>query len=180
MKKLILAAALAVGLVFAGVAGAAPTTTFGGATVNADGSVLLNSSALPFVAGIDLSVPGGTFVGDLTAFSTDYSFASGCPSGVPKLTIVTERGTISVSLAAVAGFSCATGTHNAYVLNPSTAVDTGQILGGTSNDTWGHAKSEYDNLRVDAVQLVTTGPNQTVTVANVTLVINQGAPTASL
>jgi len=106
--------------------------------------------------------------------------ANGCPSGVPKLAIGTPRGTISISLAWVAGFSCASGTHSAYVLNATTAVDTGQILGGTVNATWGHAKSEYDNLKVDSVQLVTTGANQTVTVANVLLVINQGAPTASL
>jgi hypothetical protein len=180
MKKLMLAAVMAACLAFAGGASAAPTTTFGGATVNADGSVLLNSSASPFVAGIDLSVPGGTFVGDLTAFSTDYNFANGCPNGVPKLAIGTPRGTISISLAWVSGFSCASGTHSAYVLNATTQVDTGQILGGTSIDTWGHAKSEYDNLRVNSVQLVTTGANQTVTVANVLLVINQGAPTASL
>ena len=67
-------------------------------TTNADGSVTLNSSASPFVAGIDFSNPGGTFVGDLTAFSLDYNFAAGCPSGVPKLAIGTPRGTISISL----------------------------------------------------------------------------------
>ena len=179
MKKLVLAAALAATLALATVASAAPTTTFGGATVNADGSVTLNSSASPFVAGIDFSDPGGTFVGDLAAFSLDYSFAAGCPSGVPKLAIGTPRGTISISLASVAGFGCTSG-HNLYVLDTSTAADTGQILGGTSADTWGHAKSEYDNLAVNSIQLVTTGPNQTVTVWNINLVIIHGAPTASL
>jgi hypothetical protein len=179
MKKLILAVAATAALAFATTASAAPTTTFGGATTNADGSVTFNSSASPFVAGIDFSVPGGTFVGDLSAFSLDYNFAAGCPSGVPRLAISTPRGTISVSLSSVAGFNCVSG-HNLYVLNSTTATDTGQILGGTFADTWGHAKSEYDNLKVDAVQLVTTGPNQAVTVWNINLVITHGAPTASL
>src|SRR3989442_10538032 len=179
MKRLILAVGITAALAFASAASAAPTTTFGGATTNADGSVTLNSSASPFAAGIDFSVPGGTFVGDLAAFSLDYNFAAGCPSGVPKLAIGTPRGTISISLASVAGVGCTSG-HNLYVLNPSTATDTGQILGGTSADTWGHAKSEYDNLVVNSIQLVTTGPNQAVTVWNINLVITHGAPTASL
>src|SRR5947208_15739772 len=109
MKKLILAVGITAALAFASAASAAPTTTFGGATTNADGSVTLNSSASPFVAGIDFSVPGGTFVGDLAAFSLDYNFAAGCPSGVPKLAISTPRGTISVYLASVAGFRCTSG-----------------------------------------------------------------------
>jgi hypothetical protein len=179
MKKLILAVVAIAALAFAATASAAPTTTFGGATTNADGSITLNSTASPFVAGIDFSNPGGTFVGDLAAFSLDYSFAAGCPNGVPKLAIGTPRGTISISLGAVAGFNCVSG-HNLFVLNPTTATDTGQILGGTAADNWGHAKSEYDNLAVDSIQLVTTGPNQTVTVWNINLVIIHGAPTASL
>ena len=62
------------------------------------------------------------------------------------------------------------------------ATETGvsEILGGTVADNWGHAKSEYDNLAVNSIQLVTTGPNQTVTVWNINLVIIHGAPTASL
>src|SRR5439155_22810198 len=97
MKKLFVAVGITAALAFASAASAAPTTTFGGATTNADGSVTLTSSATQS-AGIDFSVPGGTFVGDLAAFSLDYSFAAGCPNGVPKLAIASPRGSISVSL----------------------------------------------------------------------------------
>jgi hypothetical protein len=178
MKKLLsVLAVAAAALAVAGIANA--TTNLGGATTNADGSITLNSTASPFSAGVDLGVPSNTFVGDITAFSLNYSFPSGCATGVPSLAIVTVRGTISVSLAGVAGFTCTSGV-NLYVLNPNTPADTSAIVGGTTADTWGHAKSEYDNLQVLAVQLVTTGPSQNVTVSNLNLVINQGAPTASM
>jgi hypothetical protein len=179
MKKVLLTVAVAAGLAFAAVAGAAPTSIFGGAVSNPDGTITLSSTSLQ-AAGIDLSIPSGTNVGDMSAFSTDVNFASGCPAGVPKLAIVTYRGTISISLGAVAGFSCAAGTHSVYVLNNNTPVDSSQIPGGSANDTWAHAKSEYDNLRVNAIQLVTSGANQTVTVGNVLLVLTPGAPSPSM
>jgi hypothetical protein len=179
MKKLLLVAAAAAALAFAAGASAA-NTNLGGATTNADGSVTLNSTASPFSAGIDIGLPGVTNVGDITAFSLNISFPSGCPAGVPKLAIATVRGTISVSLSGGQGFTCAAGTTNVYVLNPSTPADTSQILGGSAADTWGHAQSEYDNLRVNSVQLVTTGVGQVATVSNIQLVITPGLPSPSM
>ena len=176
MKKLIVLAAAISALALAAVAGA--TTNIGGATTNADGSVTLASGTGS--AGIDVTLPGVTFVGDIQAFSLNYSFPSGCATGSPILAIITVRGTIWVPLSNAAGFTCAPGTNFLYVLNTATGTDTHEILGGTYADTWGHAHSEYDNLRVLAVQLLTTGPNQTVTVSNINLVIVPGAPTASL
>jgi hypothetical protein len=177
MKKLVVLVALAAGLAAAGAASA--NTNLGGATTNADGSVTLSSVAAPS-AGVDVSLPGVTFVGDISAFSLTYSFPNGCPTGVPTLAIVTVRGTIWVSLGGVSGFSCAAGPSNAYVLNTTTPADTHEIVGGTVADSWGRAHSEYDNLRVNAVQLLTTGPGQTMTVSNVSLVITPGAPTATM
>jgi hypothetical protein len=177
MKKLVVLVALAAGLAVA--AGAGANTNLGGATTNADGSVTLSSATVPS-AGIDVSLPGVTLVGDIAAFSLTYSFPNGCPTGVPTLAIITVRGTIWVSLGGVSGFSCAPGTSTAYVLNNTTPVDTHEIVGGTASDSWGRAHSEYDNLRVNAVQLLTTGPGQTMTVSNVSLVIVPGAPSATM
>jgi hypothetical protein len=178
MRKLILVLAVAAAATLAG--GASANTNLGGATSNADGTVTLNSSATPFSAGVDVSLPGVTFVGDISAFSVDYNFPNGCPTGVPILAIVTVRGTIWTSIGSAGGFTCAPGTHNAYVLTNTTPTDTHEIVGGTVSDNWGRAHSEYDNLRVLAVQLLTTGANQVVTVGNINLVIGSGAPTASM
>jgi hypothetical protein len=177
MKRLILVAAAVAALAFAGGASAAPTAPFGGATANPDGSITLNSATT--AAGIDFSIPSGTNFGDLTQFTLSYSFTGGCPAGVPALAVMTVRGTIWIPLASVEGFSCTTGT-NFSILNRGTPVDTSAILGGTAADTFGHAHSEYDNLRVLAVQLVTTGPGQTMTVTSWSLVITPGTPSPSL
>jgi hypothetical protein len=178
MRKLILVLAVAAAAALAG--GASANTNLGGATSNADGTVTLNSSVAPGSAGIDVSLPGVTFVGDIAAFSVDYNFPNGCPTGVPILAIVTVRGTIWTSIGSAGGFTCAPGTHTAYVLSNTSPTDTHEIVGGTFSDNWGRAHSEYDNLRVQAVQLLTTGPNQVVTVGNINLVIAPGAPTASM
>jgi hypothetical protein len=181
MKKLLLAVATAAAaaLAFAVAAGAAPTSTFGGATTNADGSITLSSTAAQS-AGIDLSLPSNAQVGDIYSFSTGYSFANGCPNGVPVLAIITYRGTISVSLASVPGFSCAAGTNSVYVLSNNTPVNSSALPGGSANDTWAHVKSEYDDLRINNVQLVTSGANQTVTVSNVQLVFAPVLPSPSM
>src|SRR4029079_4561846 len=89
MRKLILVLAVAAAATLAG--GASANTNLGGATSNADGTVTLNSSATPFSAGVDVSLPGVTFVGDISAFSVDYNFPIGCQTGVPILAIVTVR-----------------------------------------------------------------------------------------
>jgi hypothetical protein len=175
MKKLLLVLAVVFGLTAVGAASA--NTNLGGATTNADGSVTLNSGTSS--AGVDITLPGVTFVGDIAAFSLSYSFPSGCATGVPSLVITTVRGPITISLGGVSGFTCTSGT-NLYVLNPTTPADTHVIVGGTFADTWGHAKSEYDNLQVLDVALVTTGANQSVTVSGLNLVIAPGAPTASM
>jgi hypothetical protein len=165
MKKLLLAVAAAATLAVVGTASA--NTNLGGATTNPDGSVTLASGTGS--AGVDITLPGVTFVGDIQAFSLNYSFPSGCATGVPTLAIITERGTIGIPLSNGSGFTCAPGTNFLYLLNSTTGADTHQLVGGTFLDNWGRAHSEYDNLHVLAVQLLTTGPNQTVTVSNLNL-----------
>jgi hypothetical protein len=155
----------------AAAAASSPHTTFGSATEAADGTVTLDSSK--GTAGVSFSIPSGLSVGDITDFSLDYSFANGCPNGVPRLEIITVRGPMYVSLGNAAVFSCAAGTRNSSsFLHLGTAADTGRILAGTFTDTWGHAKSEYDKLRVVAIQLSTSGANQTVVVSNMQLILN--------
>jgi hypothetical protein len=175
MKKLILAVAVAGALALGGSAIAA-NTPLGGTTANTDGSWTLNSSAAPFSAGLDLGLPGVTNFGDLTSLSFDYVVPSGCPTGVPKLAILTERGTINMPLP----LDCSAGKHSVYVFNLTAPLDTSAILGGTALDNWSHAHSEYDNLRVDDVQIVTTGAGQSVTISNIAFVIIPGAPSPSL
>ena len=178
MKKLFLTAAMVAGLAFAGGSSAATTILTGGATLNPDGSVTLNSTAPATSAAV--SVPTGRILlGDITAFSLSYSFPGGCATGVPELQIMTVRGTIHVSLGA-AGLNCGPGTFSTYLLNPSTAVDTHEIVGGTFVDNWGRAHSEYDNLAVTGIQVITTGASQVVTLSNMQLVLTPGAPSASM
>ena len=179
MKKLIVVLAVAAGLAVAGGANAAGP--IGGATTNADGSVTLNSTASPFSAGLDLAIPSATNVGDLAALSFNYSFPNGCASGVPKLAIITVRGTVTILLDSVAGFTCAPGTHFLYVLNDATPTDTSQIPGGSATQTWvPAAKGEFDNLGVIAVQIQTTGVNQVMTLSNVVLVVVSAGDSPSM
>jgi hypothetical protein len=170
MKKSFLAAVLAGSLMLVGSASPAssPYSLMGTATTNADGSVQLNSAN----SGVSLAIPSNTSVGDLDAFLTDFNLASGCGAGVPQLAIITVKGTIRVPLSNAARFSCGTGTQNSgNLLGFDSPVDTGEILGGTFADTWGHAKSEYDNLQVLAVELITTAA-QSATVSNFVLSIS--------
>src|SRR5947208_5193447 len=97
MKKVVVMVALVLGLAFA--AGASAAGPFGGATANADGSVTLNSAL--GTAGLDIGLPGVTFVGDIAAFSLNSTMPLGCPNGTPSLAIITVRGTIWVSLGSV-------------------------------------------------------------------------------
>jgi hypothetical protein len=174
MRKLLLAAAAVAALALGGSAGAA-NTLIGGATANADGSITLSSTAVTS-AGIDFGLPSATNFGDVTSFSMTYTVPAGCPSGTPILAINTVRGTIWAPL----GLDCSPGTHTAFVGPTSSPLDTSAILGGTALDNWGHAKGEYDNLRVNSIQLVTTGANQSVVVSNTNLVITPGAASPSL
>src|SRR5919204_2967701 len=135
MKKFIVLAVAVSALAFAAAANA--NTNIGGATTNADGSVTLASGTGS--AGVDITLPGVTFVGDIQSFSLNYSFPGGCATGSPILAIVTVRGTIWVPLSNAAGFTCAPGTNFLYVLNIATGTDSHEILGGTFLDTWGHA-----------------------------------------
>jgi hypothetical protein len=180
MKMLLFAALVSAAVAVVGSASGAttPFRTFGAATVNSDGSV--TASPTPGApAGVEFLTPSNTMVGELSAVTTDYAFAAGCPTSAPELVILTVRGSILVPLRAAPGFNCGSvSTPSGNLLRPDAPADTSRIVGGTAADTWGHAKSEYDKLQVVAVRLATG--TATATFANFQLAVNPRPPEPSM
>jgi len=126
---------------------AAPTaapTTFGNATFNQQGVLLVsNPSTAPGYSGIDIPLPAGTTLNDINSLDATYQVTQGdCNVGSPRFTISlpgTNRN-IFAYFGNAPEYHCDTGTvTQSNLLLPY--VDDSQINPGGQQDTYAHAQS---------------------------------------
>ena len=184
----IAAGALALGV--AGLAGAATTyTPYGNATVNPDGSVTLvsdTSSATPY-GGLDIAVPSGLTVNDLTQLSA--TFTGECGGGSPRFQLNVGGHNVFVYLGDAPNFtSCGAANTGNLLTSPDARFDLSQY-GGSQYSTWADVQTLLGSQTITGIQFVVdsgwffSDGSQTVTVSNIqvngqTVVVEVGPPTS--
>jgi hypothetical protein len=159
---------------------------FGGATYvmpgyNSNRAVKLVADAnAGRYSGVDFAVSAGLTINSLNELSTEYDFTAGsCALGSPRFGITLAgypNKTISVYIGPPPNYTgCPPNvwTNTANLLTPASLVDTSQLPGGNSYDTWGAAQARYSGQQVTDIFIVSdNGPgtgglgSQTVLVDN--------------
>lgn len=185
MKKLLLAAFVALTLAAAAPALAADPTPFGGATV-ANGVAKLvsdtsNAATSDDFSGVRLPLPTGLTLAQVTQLATEFNVTDDdCGGGSPRFVI--SYGTnenITVNLGPSPNFTgCAQNTWlstgNLVGTSDRLRVDTSQVGGGVDS-TWAQALSLVGSRTISSISLVVDGSwkmtdkEQTVLVRNVKL-----------
>jgi hypothetical protein len=181
MRKICLAAALALGMAVPALAHASGYTLFGSATYVSPGDAsnravqLVANAGTGTYSGIDFSVPSGLTIDNLDELSTDYDFTAGdCGLGSPRFGIQLAgfTGTIFAYIGPPPSYTgCIPNmwTPSGNLLSPASLVDTSQLPGGSFYDTWAAAQARYSGAAVTDIFIVSdNGPtgSQTVEIDN--------------
>ncbi len=182
MKRLMLicASAGALALAAAGTAAASTGTftTYGNTTASGDGSVTLVSdiNAATAYGGIDLNVPSGLTVNDLTALSTDYNVTNDdCAGGSPRFQLNVGGKSVFAYIGPAPSFAgCDSGWQSTgnLIASGDARFDLSQY-GGPFYGTWADVRSMLGSKTITGIQLVADSGwafqdgEQTVIVRNV-------------
>ncbi|HCF99265.1 MAG TPA: hypothetical protein DEV93_01820 [Chloroflexi bacterium] len=123
------------------VAAAGSPTLFGAASYNAGGVQLISSTTVPpQYAGIDIPLPVGTTLNDISSLDATYQMTTGdCNVGSPRFSIsLSPTVSIFVYFGDAPNYNCGTSPRSQpNLLIPF--VDDSQVPGGTFYDTYAHA-----------------------------------------
>ncbi len=163
-------------------ASSAPTL-FGDASYNS-GGVQLTTTGPNGYSGIDIPVPAGTTLSDITGLDATYQMISGdCNQGSPRYTISLPGANHNIFAyfgTAPEYNSCAPGVQSqSNLLYPN--VDTSQLPGGMFYDTYSHAVAAYGSQPVQDLFVVVDAPNQVVEISSLSVngtTYNFAAPTS--
>lgn len=188
MKKLLLAAAAALSLALSAPALAANgVTTFGSATIGADGVATLvsntgNTSTADDFGGVRLDLQPGLTLAQVTHLSAEFNVTDDdCAGGSPRFVI--SYGTnqnMVVYLGPSPSFTGCTqntwlSTGNLVGTSDACRVDTSQLAPGTQCTTWAAALALVGSQQIQSISLVVDGgwaladKEQTVLVRDVRL-----------
>lgn len=118
---------------------------------------------------VDLAIPAGLKLSQLTNLSTDYRFLVGsCYGGSPRFSAWVTNGTSSGEIWFYIGppplyTGCAPGayTNSGNLATPTSLVDTSSI-GGSRNQPYSNVQANYGDYTVTHVHLDVDASNQTV------------------
>ncbi|HEX6587238.1 MAG TPA: hypothetical protein VF052_10840 [Solirubrobacterales bacterium] len=114
---------------------------------------------------VNLAIPKGLKLGQLTTLSTDYKFVVGsCWAGSPRFTANvtngTRRGSVFFYLGPPPGYTgCALGayTNSGNLATPTSLVDARNLSGGSFNEPFSKVQADYGSYTVTAVHLDVDG-----------------------
>jgi hypothetical protein len=124
---------------------------------------------------VNLAVPAGLKLRQLTTLSTDFKFVAGnCFAGSPRFTANVKSGTISRSIFFYFSTGCGSAdyTNSGNLASPTSLVDTSHLPGGSHSGPFSKAQSDYGNYIVTAVHIDVDGGDvgtQTVDFDNTTV-----------
>jgi hypothetical protein len=177
--------ALAVTMSSSFAASSSPTL-FGAATFNSSGVQLVSSpSVAPGYAGIDIPLPAGTTLSQISSLDADYQMTTGdCNVGAPRYSISLSSGAnIFAYFGTAPNYHCGnTRQYQSNLLQPY--VDTSQLPGGTFYDTYAHALQLAGDRQVTDLAVVLDGGWSSAQTAEIYSLsvngtsINFGAPTS--
>jgi hypothetical protein len=182
MKKLLIAAVVAVSLAVAAPALAADPTTSGTATI-ANGVATLTSdfsdtSTANDFGALTFALPSGTTLSQLTTLSAEYNITEGsCAGGSPRFQLNIDGKNVFVYLGPTPSFTgCASGWTSTGNLatNTELRVDLSQY-GGAQYSTWAQAVSLLGSHAVTGINFAVdggwalTGKKQVVQVRSVAI-----------
>jgi hypothetical protein len=142
----------------------------GNATVaqpgNGSGSAAELSSTPGTESHVNIAIPAGLKLSQLTNLSTDYKFVTGnCWSGSPRFTANLANAGQRTSVFFYIGCASDGYRNTGNLAAPDSLVDTGQLPGGSGNTPYSSAQAAYGNFTVTAVHIDVDGGaagNQTV------------------
>ena len=120
---------------------------------------------------VNIAVPKGLKLGQLTTLSTDYRFAAGtCASGSPRFTANVTNGGRNSSIFFYIGpgnGGCGSShySNSGNLAAPSSLVDAAHLPGGSLNEPYSKVQSDFGTYTVTAVHIdVDGGDSRTQTV----------------
>jgi hypothetical protein len=129
---------------------------------------------------VNIAIPAGLKLNQLTSLSTDYKFVVGsCLSGSPRFTANVKNGTTTRSVFFYIGppptyTGCAIGgyANSGNLAAPANLVDAGALPGGSHTEPYSKVQADYGDYTVTAVHIDVDGGdagNQTIDFDNTTV-----------